>query len=58
MQLEMRLLPWPNGKLREYLTGAYLRPATPEEERASIEASRLDNGKGVIMVNDKCCFVI
>jgi hypothetical protein len=45
--------------LHNYNTGDYIRPATPAELEASIEAADDDdNGQGVIMVDGIACYVI
>jgi hypothetical protein len=44
--------------LHDYNTAEYLRPATPEEHRASIRAARFDGGAGVIVLDDgRRCYV-
>lgn len=45
------------GDLYVYATGAYLRPATAEEARASEAAAELDGGAGVIEVDLAVCEV-
>ena len=34
-----------------YTTGEYLRPATPDEVAASIDAEKRDGGAGIIVVD-------
>lgn len=41
-----------------YDSGIILRDATDEEEEASIEAAKTDGGAGVIIVDDRSCYVI
>lgn len=43
--------------LCNYTTGNPIRPATPEEQAASLGASRLDGGAGVILVEGAPCYV-
>jgi hypothetical protein len=43
--------------LNDYKTGEVIRPATPEEARASAEAAERDGGAGVIEVDGRSCFV-
>ncbi len=44
--------------LHLYDTGEELRPATPEEHRASIRAAEIDGGRGVIVTADgRRCYV-
>lgn len=43
--------------LCDYTTGNPIRPATPEEQAASLGASRYDGGMGVILVEGAPCYV-
>jgi len=45
------------AKLCDYATSETIRTATPEEQRASIEASARDGGAGVIEVDGVRCYV-
>lgn len=45
------------AKLMRYDTAEMIREATEEEHRASIEASRVDGGAGVITVDGVRCYV-
>lgn len=47
----------PTGTLRDYRTGAAIRPATLAEIDASREADKYDGGRGVIDVNGVACYV-
>lgn len=42
-----------NANLYDYNTGELIRPATPDELAASIEAADRDGGAGVILVEDQ-----
>lgn len=44
--------------LHNYETGEYIRPATTEELRESIDAATRDGGAGVIGVDGVRCYVI
>lgn len=41
-----------SGDLYDYRTGDYLRPATEDEERRSMEAAKTDGGAGAIEIVD------
>lgn len=43
--------------LMDYETAERIREATPEELAASIAAAERDGGAGVIMVDDRKCYV-
>ncbi len=47
----------PSPTLRNYQTGDVIRPATAEERAASIAASELDGGAGVIEIGGLSCYV-
>lgn len=47
----------PNGTLRDYETGANVRPATAAEQEASRRAAESDGGAGVITVDGRACYV-
>ena len=44
--------------LHNYETGEFIRPATTDELRLSIDASTRDGGAGVITVDGVRCYVI
>jgi hypothetical protein len=46
-----------NGMLRDYKTGEAIREATDEEAAESSEAAERDGGAGVILVDDRRCYV-
>ena len=46
----------PVASLHDYKTGEYIRPATPAEIAASIEAAKTDGGAGVIVVEGRSCY--
>lgn len=43
--------------LYDYDTAELIREATPEEHEASKAAATLDNGRGVIVVDGRSCYV-
>jgi hypothetical protein len=45
------------GDLHNYLNGEYIRPATQEEQQESREAAKHDGGVGVIMVDNRPCYI-
>ena len=45
------------GTLCDYSTGSTIRPATADEEEASIEQAKRDGGAGVIWVECRPCYV-
>lgn len=45
------------GDLKDYTTGAYIRPATADEQAASRKAAEKDGGAGVIEIDGRSCYV-
>lgn len=45
------------GQLCDYKTGDRLRPATQRERDLSVAQAEIDNGRGVIRVDGRACYV-